>query len=130
MSLTLSPNTTCDIYRSGNAPPVAPDVAAVPIMLTADFEPSQEVQVTTSTITRWTHKAQVDISVDVRDGYQGRSAGGAEQPPANADTIYVPDKTGTPFDVVMVVRMGQGTPLDHLQVYLHRGVPPWPTTAL
>ena len=35
-------NTTCDIYRVGSAPPAAPDVEAVPIWLTYNFDLGRE----------------------------------------------------------------------------------------
>jgi hypothetical protein len=33
MALPVPTNTTCDIYRSGNAPPNTPDVAGVAVSL-------------------------------------------------------------------------------------------------
>ena len=36
-----SSNTTGDIYRSGNAPPAAPNLGAVPCLLIGDFGPGQ-----------------------------------------------------------------------------------------
>jgi hypothetical protein len=59
-------------------------------------------------------------------GYSKAAAGSSNNP----DTVYVPTKTGTPFTVVFVERVGKGTPFDHKRVYLQREsglVVPWPT---
>ena len=52
---------------------------------------------------------------------------------ARADSVYVPDRNGTRFLVVLVRRKGRGTALDHKEVLLQR-VPGtnvnWPTNDL
>jgi hypothetical protein len=121
MSL-LAANTTCDVYRNANAPPAAPDVAGVPCLLQPDYvrgrgaagaDPSKS----------WTHVLIVDLASDVRDGW---SAGVPLQPGAY-DRVYVPDRSGTPFSVVFVERVGRGTAQDCKRVYLRREQPTYPT---
>jgi hypothetical protein len=117
MALPAS-NTTCDIYRSGNAPPASPDVPGVKCYL----GPKGASTLTTQ---NYTHVLLLPPTTDVRDDYaQGFVAG------ANADHVWIPNKNGTRFDVVLVRRIGRGTSLDHKYVLLVR-VPgsnvPWPT---
>jgi hypothetical protein len=125
-------NTTCDIYRQGNAPPSAPDVAGVLGFLAPDFAPSHLANVTIggsgSTAWRWTHVLLVGPAVDVRDGYAGTPGG--ETAPSGWDWVYVPDHTGTKFAVVFVERLGRGTTQDCKRVYLQRQAPTWPTNNL
>jgi hypothetical protein len=132
MATTKAPyptNTTCDIYRSGNAPPAAPDVAAVAIALSPDFANAHGVQTTTSTTLRWTHILLCALTTDIRDAFAG---GGptAESFNANPDTVYVPDKNGTPFKVIYVERVGRQANNDYLRVYVQRQTPNWPTNQL
>lgn len=119
MSLPLSANNTCDIYRSSNAPPSAPDVAGVRCYLM----PYGQSSLTTPD---YTHILYVAANVDIRDNFIAStfSAGGT------ADKVYVPNQSGTPFAVVLVRRYGQGTPSDHLRVLLARQAPTWPTSNL
>ena len=122
----LTSTATCDVYRSGNAPPAAPDVAAVPCVLTGAFEAgTRPVPTGISTALVYTHVMLVDPSADIRDSYSGQGNLGAGQ-----DTVYVPDRTGTAFRVVFVERVGQGTPGDAKRVYLDRQAVAWPTTSL
>ena len=66
MSLPVAPNNTCDIYHAGNAPPGAPDAAAVPIFLKADWVGGQEHGEGRSTINNYTQVLLMDVAVDVR----------------------------------------------------------------
>jgi len=66
----------------------------------------------------------VDVSVDIRDSYAGSSSTVAQ------DSVYVPDKTGTRFEVIFCERALRGTPNEHLVVYLDRAAPGWPTAQL
>ena len=129
MALPFATNTTCDIYRSGNAPPAAPDVAGVACRLLPDFTTSHEAATAGSTTLRWTHVLLVDAGTDLRDGYKGYGVTkvGQEADPASWDTVYVPDRNGTPFAVVFVERVGLGTGADHKRAYLQRQQPTWPT---
>jgi hypothetical protein len=133
MAIELT-NTTCDIYRNAHSPPAAPDVAAVPILLEPDFRSSHEAAtISSSTSSRWTHQALCDVSTDIRDGYQGPGGGsqaGQEVVPSGQDHVWVPDKNGTPFEVIFVERVGQGTDGDCLRVFLQRKAPTWPTSNL
>jgi hypothetical protein len=123
MALPMKPNTTCDIYRPGHAPPAAPDVAGVKCFLKAG---SRHSIVTLY----YTHVLFVDATVDVRDGY---SAG----PPqvnvgtGTADTLFIPDKnSAVTYAVAEVRRVGRGTALDHKRVYLLRSAVTWPSNDL
>jgi hypothetical protein len=115
-------NTTCDIYRSGNAPPTAPDVAAVPIAFHGDWEKGQAAGTRNKPNLVYTHKAHMEISVDIRDCYIGASGDTTQ------DTLYIPDKNGVSYKVVFVARVNRNTPYDHFNVYLSRNPgPTWPT---
>jgi hypothetical protein len=126
MPFTIETNTTLDIYRSGNAPPAAPDVAGVKGLLVPAYEDARgHVSVVTSGVAdRWTHVLLVDVSTDIRDGYSFSNIG------SSFDTIYIPDKNGTPFRVRMVVRCFRGKRNDQKRVYLDRGTPVWPSSDL
>jgi hypothetical protein len=119
MALPYS-NTTCDIYRASNGPPAAPDVAGVKCAL----EPRGQSVLTTGT---YTHVLLVGPTVDVRDGF---ISGSFSPNPTQADSVYVPDRNGVKYVVVLVRRKGRGTALDHKQVLLERvssGSVNWPT---
>jgi len=123
MSLPVTPNNTCDIYHPGNAPPAAPDVAAVPIFLKADWVGGQEHGEGRSTINNYTHVLLMDASVDVRDNWSPSGA-------AATNSLYIPDKNGTPFNIIFVERVLRGTPQDHKRIYVQRQGPTWPTSNL
>ncbi len=126
MSLPLLPNTTCDIYRNGHAPPAAPDVAGVACYLQADWRGGQEAgdRASVAPMLAWTHVMLVETSVDVRDLYTGGLTGSAQ------DTVYIPDKNGSPFKAVFVERVYRNQMQDHKRVYLDRQTPNWPTNEL
>src|SRR5262245_47982812 len=120
MALTTV-NATCDIYRAGNAPPANPDVSGVRLLL---FEQAQEGAEGSEGLAaqRWTHVAYFDLSVDVRhDSTAVWTAG---------DSVYVPDKNGTGFSVLLVVRTGRGTPNDRKKAFLRLAAWSWPTSEL
>jgi hypothetical protein len=121
MSLPYAPNNTCDIYRQGNSPPSAPDVAGVPIFLKPDWLRGQEAGDRGDNTLTWTHIMLADAGVDVRDYYGGGSAGSPQ------DQLYIPDRNGTRFQVIFIERIGVGTALNHKRVYLDRNTPNWPT---
>jgi hypothetical protein len=118
-------NTTCDIYRHGNTPPSAPDVPGVVCAL----EPKGQSTLTTPD---YTHVLLVSPTTDIRDDF---SPGTLTAGP-NADTVWIPNKNGTSFTVILVRRKARGTTMDHKQVLLMRekgsGSPsvPWPTNDL
>lgn len=129
MSTPFTANTTCDVYRNGNAPPAGPDVAGVKVYLSPDFAHPRLAATTAgnpATAYRWTHVALVDLSADIRDGYSP-TAPGNDPGPASQDWVYVPDKTGTKFAVLFVERVGWGSGQDFKRVYLQRQTPAWPT---
>ena len=121
MPLPFPQNNTCDIYRTGIMPPAAPSVAGVACQLTASYERRTEAGEGDAAGIRFSHTLLVEVSVDIRDAMNNFAAGGT------ADTIYVPDKNGTPFFVICVERLGRGTLQDRKRVYLDRSRPTWPT---
>lgn len=124
MSLPIQTNATCDIYRNGNAPPAAPDVAAVAGLLVPDWRRGQEAGDRGSPWLSWTHVLLVGPTVDIRDLYTG-TAGSAAQ-----DMVYIPDQNGTPFLVTFIELVQRGSPDVHKRVYLDRQTPTWPTDEL
>src|SRR4051812_10613953 len=110
MSLPIPANTTCDIYRSGVAPPAAPSVAGVLCHLVADFAHGLETGESVTPANRFTHVILVDATVDVRDDYNVGSIGGSP------DSLYIPDKNGTAFKVTFVERRLKGAGSDHKKV--------------
>ena len=125
MSLLIPANTTCDIYRQGNSPPAAPDVAGVAIYLKPDFRAGMEAGEGNSNQMAWTHTAVFELAADVRDRYDiAPSFGGA------GDEIYVPNQNGTRFLVMFVERRQRNTAEDHKLAYLRRATPNWPTSEL
>lgn len=117
-------NTTCDIYRFGNAPPAAPDVAGVPCSL---FPRITDVPFSKFTAGKaWTHTLLLPFETDIRDGYDGlQFQAGTE------DVAYIPDKNGTPFGVRFVDVIGRGTSNKEKRAMVDRRPPPsWPTNEL
>jgi hypothetical protein len=123
MAIPVAAETTCDIYRQGNAPPAAPDVAGVPCHLQGDYGSSLEAGKTLNASYRFHYTLLVDLGTDVRDGYDNGST-------TAADTVYVPDKNGVAYLVRFVERVGWNTPFDHKRVYLARDTTPWPTSSI
>jgi hypothetical protein len=118
-------NTTCDIYRTGRAPPAVPDATAVPIAFHGDWEKGQSAGTRNVAALVYTHKAHMEITVDIRDAYTGAMAN------ITQDTIYIPDSTGVAYKVVFVARVNRNTAYDHFNVYLSRTpAPTWPTNNL
>jgi hypothetical protein len=124
MSLPIPTNTTCDVYRSGNNPPAAPDVAAVPCRLEGSYARRMGRGEGMVAGYRFTHVMLVDPAADIRDALADYNVG------ANADTVYVPDRNGTPFRVVFVEVRQRGHAAAVRKVYLDRGTPHWPTNEL
>lgn len=123
--MKLTTNTTCDIFRSGNAPPSAADVAAVPCLLRAMYALGLETDEGGAVSKKFTHVLDVDYRTDIRDDYDAGTVG------ANADTVYVPDAAGTPFTVVFVEGHLPGDPARNCKrVYLARQATSWPTQQL
>lgn len=105
-------NATCDIYRSGNAPPAAADVAGVTFALVSAFAEGGSL---TSTDDRYTHVGYFDVSVDIRDPHQG----------GTGDTIYIPDKDGAGYQVVFVEKV-RNRAAGFKRVFLDRESISWP----
>jgi hypothetical protein len=109
-------NTTVDIYIDPNAPPAAPDTAGVACHLAPDWRlGSQNAQGDLNW--RWTHVMYCNLGVDIRDGW----------PTAIANRVYMPDLTGTRFDVVFVEVVNRGQANGYLRIFLKRNTPSWPT---
>ncbi len=124
MPLPLPPNTTCEIYRSGNVPPASPDVASQRCALHADYERRMETGESEVRPLRYTHVLLLDPLTDVRDGFSQFDQAGTE------DSVFIPDRNGTRFRVVLVEPRALGTPTYHKKVYLDRYAAAWPTTNL
>jgi hypothetical protein len=118
-SLPVPANTTCDIYRSASAPPAAPDVAGVSCYLAPKGQ-------STLTTPYYTHVLLVPQGTDLRDDYVAGDFTGVN----GGDHVWIPDKNGTRFDVILVRRVGRGTSVDHLMALVKRSSEPWPTQNL
>jgi hypothetical protein len=121
MTLPISTNTTCDVYRSGIIPPAAPAIAGVPCFLQADWRGGQTAGDRGVDSLTWTHFMLVDASVDLRDAYTGRSTF------TQQDTVFIPDQNGTQFNVIFIEHVQRGTGTAHKRVFLDRQAPTWPT---
>jgi hypothetical protein len=122
MAIPVPSNTTCDIYRYGNAPPAVPDVSNVKAFLAPDYPRGRE-SAEGDTSKGWTHLLLVDLDTDIRDGWSS----GVPLQPGAYDRVYVPDKNGTSFSVIFVERLGRGTSADCKRIYLRREQPTYPT---
>src|ERR1019366_4098595 len=121
MPLPIPANTTCAIYRHGVTPPAESATAGAPCVLQSNWlggQSARDRQVNTLT---WTHIMLVDISVDIRDAYAGQSTLTPQ------DSVYIPDGTGVPFNVVFIEVVLPGTQNAHKRVYLDRLQPDWST---
>lgn len=115
--------TTMDVYRTGTAPPAVPAIAAVPIMIEADFHIRNEASEGDAAVGHYSHTALIQYpAVDVRDDYNEGTRG------ANYDVVYVPDKNGTGLVVRFVETIQlEGSAALYQRVYLDRKVgPPFP----
>src|SRR4051812_33112248 len=92
---------TCDIYRNGNAPPAAADVAQVACTLVPAFEAGREAGEGESVNLRYTHILTLASTVDVRDGFSEFVVTTTDR-----DTVYVPDGSGIAYVVVYVEKVG------------------------
>jgi hypothetical protein len=117
--------TTGNIYRTGVVPPDPPAASGVSINLIPSFSanPSPLMVGGTQPALYWTHIADMPLTTDIRDGFNGNVA--AVQAPTNFDSVYIPDGNGTRFDVVFVERLGRGTDYDRKRVYLQRQAVTW-----
>ena len=105
------PNTTCDVYHTGNAPPNPPDVAGVAVFLQGRFRNIKPVAAGA-----YTHVMHVAIGTDVRA--------------TGNDVVYIPNKNGTKFNVVFVQRVRTGAGYDFKEVFLNRQGVSWPSNNL
>jgi hypothetical protein len=111
----FEPNTTCDIYRTGTAPPASPAVSGVQILLISDFERGQEKDGT-----KWSHYMLCALDTDVRDDWDEGT------PSLTNDTVWIPDKDGVEYRVQFVTQLYRGTPDEQKKVYLARAGVTWP----
>jgi hypothetical protein len=114
--MPFTPNVTFDIYRGGNSPPAAPDVAQVQGYLAPKGQ-------STLTSQAYTHELLVEATADLRDDYL---TGNFVSPGTGGDHLYMPDQNGTKFFVILVRRVGRGTAADHKQVLVKRASVNWP----
>ncbi len=117
MSTPMAPNTTANVFRDTHGPPEALAVAGVPLYIRPDWATSRRYGEANTFC--WTHIALIAFGADVRDGYSGANT------MSGPDSLYIPDSTGTRYQVVFVERYLPGTPQDHLKVYLDRWTPNW-----
>jgi hypothetical protein len=115
MSLSIPPNVTFVVLRTGFAPS-----AAQPGFLDSAYEAGA----TGVAGFRYTHVLLADPGVDVRDGFNDFGT------PSAADQVAVPDASGSAWDVVFVDRPQAGMPSDVVRVFLCRRLPPYPTQEL
>jgi len=116
--------TTMDIYRTTTAPPAAPAVAAVPILLEADFHIRGESSEGDVAAGHYTHTCLVQSPfTDVRDDYNEGTRG------ANYDVVWIPDQNGSALVVRFVeIVQFEGSATLFQRVYLDRRLPTWPAT--
>lgn len=107
MTFAIPPNTTCDIYRLGRAPPDPPDVAGVLAALLPRLGNLKADVV-------YTHWIDLPLTTDVR----------------TTDLLFVPDQMGTKFSVVAWQRLRLGGSNDCKRAYLNRQAVTWPTQEL
>jgi hypothetical protein len=124
MAVPQTPDNTCDIYRTGNAPPANPDVAAVACFFKAIFSLGLENGEGDATSKKFDHVLIVDCSTDIRDAYNAGTIG------ATADTVYIPDKNGVGYTVIYVELQSWGMPGQHKKIYVSRKTTTFPTTNL
>jgi hypothetical protein len=111
-------NTTCDIYRNGNAPPAAPDVAGVPCYIAPAFA---NIKVNASGFT-YDHVVSLSLTADVRDDFPSSP---------NGDTLWLPNQHGVPYLVQFVERVRLGLAGgDYKRAYVLMQTPTWPATDL
>jgi len=115
MSLPIAPTTTCDIYRTGITPPATPSVAGVPCVLQNDWRGGQQGRDRVAGTLTWTHVMLVDVTVDIRDAYVGASTLSPQ------DAVYIPDHTGTGYNVIFIEIVDNA----YKRVYLDRQAPDW-----
>jgi hypothetical protein len=122
MAVPMPTNITFDIYHASTpGPPHAPDVAGVK----GYMRPYGQSTLTTN---NYTHKMWCPVSVDIRDGTTsvGNLTGSTDP-----DSIWVPNKNGQMYKVILVRRIGRGTALDCYLVLLQRQqVSSWPQSNL
>jgi hypothetical protein len=107
MSFPIPSNTTCDVYKSGNAPPAAPDTAGLAVRLTLRaVNLKQDIP--------YSHWADMPLATDIVGG----------------DSVYVPDKNGTQFKAQAFERIRSGGGGDYRRVYLMRQAVTWPSDNL
>ena len=116
-----SANTTCDIYRNGNAPPAAPDVAALPCLFHACYDSGREHGEKENTARRYVAIMLVDLATDIRDPFNAWTT-----QVNTADTVYIPNMNGMGYQVNFVERISINRPNDCKCVYLDRLSVTWP----
>lgn len=128
MALVLPINVNVDVYRGFSAASPYP-VAAVTKLSAPQVPGNLQHNVRLGRLGRgqylhWTHVLYLPPGTDVRGAYNSQLN---SSPSAQADTIEIADYPipgwCTAFAVVLVQRVGRGTPGDCLRVYLDRVQP-------
>lgn len=114
--------TTCDIYRPFGGVLVA---SSVPCRLVPELQRGRGSHAGSNYLV-WTHRLDVEDTVDVRDGC-GRTAGLDFVVYGDGDEVRVPGGAGTTRYVVVWVEMvNRGTAVQFKRAYLLRDTPAWP----
>jgi hypothetical protein len=108
----MQSNVTVDIFTSGNGPGGVPAAAAVPCYLTPKGQ-------STLTSPYYTHVLYLPTGTTIADDFQP----GTLTPGNTADVVYIPSGgSGSPYTVVLVREWSIGSPLDHLEALLIKGI--------
>jgi hypothetical protein len=120
MPLPIPPNVTFEVEDSLAIPPAYTGPHRG--YLRSDYRRSLEMgEGETAEDFRYTHTLDCELSVDVRDEYDAGVTSGI------IFRVFVPDRTGTEFEVLFVARIDRGSALDRKRCYLRRKGPAWPT---
>jgi hypothetical protein len=109
VTLPIPTNVTCDVYKSGNAPPAPPDVAG----LAGNLQPWPRNIHTFPPYTHW-----LDVPLNTIPALAVNSF------------LYVPNKNGTKFKIVGYERIRGGAAGDWIRLYLDRQAVNWPSQDL
>jgi len=111
------PNTTCDYFEAGKVVGVdVPDIAGLVCHLDGDFKNGNAG----TDKLRWTHLLLIDLNALVI------YTGSAE----TYSRVYIPDESGTEFEVIFVEVLNRRTANAYKRVYLERKAVLWPTEEL
>lgn len=113
--------TTCDIYRPFGGSLVA---SAVACRLVPDLPRGRGSHAGGGYLV-WTHRLELDPTVDVRDGC-ARTLGLNVVTYADGDEVRIPSGGSTRYVVVWVEVVNRGSGLEYKRAYLMRSTAAWP----